>query len=77
MNYGEFSKFLYTFETQLGGMGGGQEAKFCHFCQIEKWKKHISLSFLKCRSWKHTLKITWQWMPFGRLTMFITSNIVY
>jgi len=23
MNYGEFSKFLYTFETQLGGMGGG------------------------------------------------------
>jgi hypothetical protein len=54
MKCGEFSKFLYTFETQLGGMGGvmggGQEAKFCHFCQIEKWKKHISLNFLKCRS---------------------------
>jgi len=73
MNCGEFSKFLYTFETQLGG----QEAKFCHFNEIEKWKKNISLSFLKCRSWKHTLKTTWYWMPFGPLTMFITSNIVY
>jgi len=40
-------------------------------------KKNISLSFLKCRSWKHTLRTTWQWMPFGPLTMFITSNIVY
>jgi hypothetical protein len=39
MNCGEFSKFLYTFETKFGGGGGGQEAKFCHFCQIEKWKK--------------------------------------
>jgi hypothetical protein len=37
VNYGEFSKFLYTFETQLGGVGQ-QEAKFCHFCQIENGK---------------------------------------
>jgi len=57
--------------------GGGYEAKFCHFYEIEKWKKNTILSSLKCRSWKHTLRTTWQWMPFGPLTMFITCNIVY
>ncbi len=76
-----FPSFYILLKHNWGGwvgvLGrGGQEAKFCHFCQIEKWKKHISLSFLKCRSWKHTLRTTWQWMPFEPLTMFITSNIV-
>ncbi len=67
-----FPSFYILFETQWGGGEArwGQEAKFCYFCQIEKWKKNTSLNFLKCRSWKHTLRTNWQWMPFGLYNVY-------
>ncbi len=67
-----FQVFIYFWNTM-----GGARNQVLPLLSNRKWKKNISLSFLKCRSWKHTLRTTWQWMPFGALTMFITSNIVY
>ncbi len=36
MNCGEFSKFLYTFETQFGGGGGGGRGKKPSFATFVK-----------------------------------------
>jgi hypothetical protein len=76
MNCDQFSLFLYTFETQSVGGWQGARRQVLPLLSNKKMKKKISLSFLKCKSWKHALKTSWQWMPFGPLTMFITSNIV-
>jgi hypothetical protein len=68
---------FYILLKHNGGGEGEARSQVLPLLSNRKWKKNISLSFLKCRSWKHTLRTTWQWMPFGALTMFITSNIVY
>jgi hypothetical protein len=39
MNCGEFSKFLYTFETQLsGGVGGAKKPSFATFVKLKNGK---------------------------------------